>query len=563
MPNFVRTRWTVVLAIAIFLGVAGIVLESNFRQTDGHLIYAVDDAYIHMAMAKNLAGHGVYGVTADEFSSSSSSPLWTILLACAFKIFGVHDAIPFIVNLVLACLILIVAYRFLLQSGLKSWAIFSSLLAVMFLTPMWAVVFSGMEHALHILLVVVFIQYLKPIIQAEDPHIPGAQYWKGILLTAALVLARYESYALVGLAVVFLAVRRRRLLAGALVLSAVVPLVMYQAISVAHGWFWLPNSIFIRAGGNFVPGMTSSTPTNPLPSIVHSLEYVLQIFWKNITDGPHLACLVLSAILVLAMLLMRGRSFWKSACSLLSLYILMAVAHLVFGRIGYFFRYEAYLVASGSILLASSLFELRTVSNRAEATRAQRNLSAFMIVLCILLPAFPLGARSRNAFSTTPIASRNIYEQQYQMGTFLRQNYPGAAVAVNDIGAVSYLGNIHLVDLVGLGSIDILRLQRGGIYTTESIGKICEGHGVSVALLYDSWFERGNMHGVPSSWIRAGQWKILDNVICGDDIVSIYAVQPSKLGELVQNLRRFSSALPARVVQSGMYLSENTAGPAR
>src|SRR4051794_39850568 len=72
------------------------------RLTQGHLVYALDDAYIHMAIAKNLALHGVWGVQAGTFSASSSSPLWTLLLAGWFRAAGVSDAAPLLMNTAIA-----------------------------------------------------------------------------------------------------------------------------------------------------------------------------------------------------------------------------------------------------------------------------------------------------------------------------------------------------------------------------------------------------------------------------------------------------------------------------
>ena len=45
----------------------------------GVLEHAVDDVYIHLAMAEQLFAGG-YGVNADEFSSAASSPLYPLLL---------------------------------------------------------------------------------------------------------------------------------------------------------------------------------------------------------------------------------------------------------------------------------------------------------------------------------------------------------------------------------------------------------------------------------------------------------------------------------------------------
>ncbi|MCR4400347.1 MAG: hypothetical protein NUV35_05650, partial [Syntrophomonadaceae bacterium] len=69
---------------------------------NGMLVYALDDAYIHMAVAKNLILHHVWGVTAGHFSSSTSSLLWPSLLAALFAIFGINDSIPLVLNAILA-----------------------------------------------------------------------------------------------------------------------------------------------------------------------------------------------------------------------------------------------------------------------------------------------------------------------------------------------------------------------------------------------------------------------------------------------------------------------------
>ena len=64
--------WSLLLAgTAVLVSVATSV-NASLAGTHGVLVYAVDDAYIHMAVAKNLARHGIWGCTPFHFSSSSS-----------------------------------------------------------------------------------------------------------------------------------------------------------------------------------------------------------------------------------------------------------------------------------------------------------------------------------------------------------------------------------------------------------------------------------------------------------------------------------------------------------
>jgi hypothetical protein len=70
-------------------------------------LYSIDDPYIHLAVAKNLVLHGVYGVTPAEFSAASSSIVWPFLLAGLMWVLGVHAWIAFALNAALAVILLV------------------------------------------------------------------------------------------------------------------------------------------------------------------------------------------------------------------------------------------------------------------------------------------------------------------------------------------------------------------------------------------------------------------------------------------------------------------------
>jgi len=98
-------HWPVLAAIIILWCTVLLLLILSVRQNQGHLVYALDDPYIHMAIAKNFAQHGVWGVTRYEFSSSSSSLLWTVLLSAIYLIFGTNEIAPLVLNVIVATLV--------------------------------------------------------------------------------------------------------------------------------------------------------------------------------------------------------------------------------------------------------------------------------------------------------------------------------------------------------------------------------------------------------------------------------------------------------------------------
>jgi len=71
--------------------------------------------------------------------------------------------------------------------------------------------------------------------------------------------------------------------------------------------------------------------------------------------------------------------------------------------------------------------------------------------------------------------------------------------------------------------------------------------------VYDHWFDVYG--GIPSQWIKVGQWKISNNVVCGGDTVSFYAVDPNEQNRLCDSLRHFSQNLPQNVAQEGKYVN--------
>jgi len=84
MISSIKKHWSLIIGVVILWITIAILLSISVGKNKGHLVYALDDAYIHMAIAKNFAEHKVWGVGKEGFTSSSSSLLWTLLLALIY-----------------------------------------------------------------------------------------------------------------------------------------------------------------------------------------------------------------------------------------------------------------------------------------------------------------------------------------------------------------------------------------------------------------------------------------------------------------------------------------------
>lgn len=534
MIEMIKKHWPLGIGIGILWGIIIITLALVIRQNHGHFVYVLDDPYIHMAMAKNFVQHGVLGVTDRGFTSASSSPLWVLLLSFVYFLFGVNEISPFILNVIFGSLTLFLVYTFLRKSKLRSFPIFLCLCAVIFFTPLPTMIFIGMEHTLHILVTIIFVYLASRMLSQETSNL--SESFLLLLLAALLPVIRYEGLFLILVAVILFAFKKRLSYSFSLLCAAALPITVYGVISVLNGWYFLPNSILLKGS---VPGLSLMNIDKFLQALAVKLKLKRTI------------------ILVYAFLLnvfiyrfQKQKTLWKNSIVMAAIFSAIASLHLVFASIGWFYRYEAYIVATCVLVTAIVIHE-----NLAILPQIKSSKHAILIYVLIAFFIFPpvtyLTKRGFTALRDTPRATTNIYEQQYQMGLFLNQFYTGKGVAANDIGAINYLASINCLDLWGLASLEVLKAKRNNCFNTQKIYSLSKEKDVKLVIVFDYWFTE--FGGMPPQWIKCGQWKIIDNRSSASDTISFYAVNPLEANNLMNNLKAFSSHLPKSVIQMGAY----------
>jgi len=535
MHALTRKYWPLFCIMGVYW-ITVIVLVILSINLNGHLIYPLDDTYIHMAIAKNAVLHHVWGVTKYEFTSTTSSPLWTFLLAITYLALGVNEKSPLILNLLFGAFAILAAYFFLAKYINSRLRIFVILLVAVFVTPLPSLTLVGMEHVLHLLLSLSFV-YLSILALSKTTKLLQKYYVLLIALSPLVTTIRYEGVFLVFVVCVLFLVQKKVFYAVILGITALLPLMVYGLWSVAHGWYFFPNSLILKG----------HMPSFDLVGIINLLGYGAL---SSIISNAHILILLTATLSLFLVHYLKREILCVDMKYANIIFVGTLLLHMQFSATGYFYRYEAYLVFLGIVvtsIAANSLLPKKFV------WKINKETLPFYIIamLLILVIARPFGNRAFNSLSITPQATKNIYEQQYQMGAFLKQFYQGKTIALNDIGAATYLADIQLVDLIGLGSLEPSKLKLQKQFYTPQIYDLTQQRGTSIAIVYDYWYETSG--GFPQQWVRAGQWSISNNVVCGDNTVSLYAVDSSVKDELVENLRQYAAKLPADVKQSGMY----------
>jgi hypothetical protein len=504
--------WAFRLSSAAFFGLLVTVL--GVAAWRGPFAYAMDDAYIHLALARNVAFHGTWGLVPGIFQSASSSPGWTVLLAGVLRVWPFPDEwLPLALNVAAASWLLwsvsSMATRWSASRFGRGRALLVCLAVSIGLVPL---VLTGMEHTLHAAIVAQLLVLLQRRSFGQWTERERSAWYALLVIGVFVRLETLIVGAAACLAVLVLERSRkdrRRFSLAATGLALIAPLSVIAAFDLFAGAYALPNSV-----------MAKSVMTNGTLFDVGRIA-------TNIRVDPGLAVLGLLCLLV-AIHADRSR---RPERGLGAFTMALTIVGLEFsGAIGILGRYEAFaylgaLAVVGAYLLTGAI-DLRGLWPRRLG-----------VALAVIALAPPVGL-----LLGSPVAMGNINSQQATMGQFLAEYYDGQAVAVNDIGEVAYRHRGDLVDFEGLGSLDVLQHRRDGDFNADTIAADLAAHDVKVVAVFERFYEAV----LPPHLIRVGRWCMNDHVLVNADrCVTFFAPSPTEAVQLRTNLQAFQPDLPS------------------
>jgi hypothetical protein len=452
------------------------------------VVYSLDDPYIHLALARQIL-HGHYGINPSEFAAPSSSILWPFLLA-PFAFTRLSEFLPLLINLG-ALLVAVWWLQRWLEGYLSQWWALVATSALAFALNLYGLVLTGMENSLQVTLVIVVVLSLM----RERLAWP---FWLSVTL---LPLIRYEGLAISLPVLAYLVLspgqRVKAVVAGLIIVAGVVGFSLFLCF---HGVGFLPSSVLAKTG------LTLLQKLPGLDTVANNVEQ--QLFF------------VVIASFAAVLFVREGR-----AGEAVLLVLAPTVAHLLFGRYGWFGRYHIYFATWIVILFV-------TVYVRAGLPR----LWFLSAALAVWFAYASLD--SMIATLTTPLGSRNIADQQKQMAIIAR-DYLDEPVAVNDLGFVSFLAPRYILDLGGLASYEALQ-ARANPASDAWIADLMNRHHVEQAMIYDGLYPRR-----PANWIRVATLHLpLPWVTVGDDKVAFYSTSPEAATRLRQALANYRKSSP-------------------
>jgi hypothetical protein len=471
-----------------------------------------------MTIAKNFITHGLWAVNGLQFVSATSSPLWSLIISGVYFVTGVNSITPFILNVLLCAGVIYIVFRILKKFNTTNHA-FLVLLVFIMVSPLPALVFTGMEHIAQILCALLFVYLASEFIINEKKF---SSLLPLILISAIITSLRYEDIFLVFSVSLIFALRKKYIASIVVLAAGILPILFYGFISESHGWMFLPNPVLIKSK---IPDITSIEILKiPLRAVKRMFE-------------PDILFLIPPVFFVFYKSYKVKIKDWNPKQIMFFMFLITYILHMIFAQTGWFFRYEAYLVSLGIIVLWLNIYDYLLVKNTLNSGWSSK-LKPVLYVVIVL----SLAGRSVSSF-LVPQSTNNIYNQHYQMAMFVNTLPEKTVIAANDIGMLNYYSENKIIDLWGLADIDVGRSKLSKNYNTNSIDEITKQKNVELAIVYAPWFEQYG--GLPSSWEKTGEWQMTRlNIVCGNETVSFYTLNKNEYDKLKEKLYYYSGNLP-------------------
>lgn len=472
----------------------------SFIICDFRWVYTLDDPYIHLRVAENIVNHGGYGINPGEFSTPSSSIIWPFLLV-PFIVLGIGDYGPLIINLLAAGFCINILY-----SGLKKFTeeltvVEGALLftGIVFALNIPGLLFTGMEHLLHVLISLKLFYTIK---NAEDTESDYRELVLALIITAG-ILVRYEMGFFILPVFIYLIVKKKYKAAIWVILLPLIPVIIAGYFFVSNGMSFLPNSIVLKS--------TVSDTSNILSNVFGSLDRALR----------PLATLVTISVIFLFL----SRKSYKKKNNRFWIFFFTCTITIIATGYGIQFRYSPF-IWSWLILLFIEVVDISHYRDK----KVWGSLLIFGVAFISAFRSFPAGS------ILSPVASSNIYRQQYQMSRFIKE-YLKEPVAINDIGLVSYENTHPILDLLGLGNPHI---KRGKDINDNYLRELIRDKNITFVMIYHEFFPSLGEKYTHLGILMLNEYRRSP----ASKNVHFYTSDPAKKQYYYNKIREFSKTLP-------------------
>lgn len=435
-------------------------LLAGERTIAGAAGFPLDDSWIHLHFARNLAeGHG-FSYNPGVPVAGSTAPLWTLLLAAGAWVAGPSVAMVKVIGVLTTLAAALVTRRAALAWGAGPGMAVGAGVAVLWAGPLAWGALSGMEVPLAALLVA--------------GSLLGHARGRGVVtaaLAALAALARPEALVLAPLLALAGPLGARRLaLFAATATLLLLPAVIF---SLATAGTPVPATATAKVEGGLLGWLGGVSEPAWRLLVERPGQFLGE--WGEWLWATHPLLPLLLVPAVGAAWVRSGRALGLPALALLAHPLAMALLAPYRGPGFQEGRYSSHLLPLAAVLLA-------VLPGRRPGGGGWRRPAAAAAAVYLALAVVALAPAARRY----GWGVQNINAMQVHLGHWVEVNTPRRArLALNDIGAIAYLSRREVIDLIGLVTPEIRPYRRQG---EAAVLRFLLARCPEYVIVFPSWF---------------------------------------------------------------------------
>lgn len=425
--------------LAIVSAVLSIYYISYANTQNGVSSFPLDDPWIHLTFAKNLAEYGSFSYFKNEMATAgSTSPVYTILLAAGFFITKNEMILSYVLGIAFLICSVIAFYKLSsFEFGKENY--FALACTGIFILDKWMsfIADSGMETTMYIFFLIAGFYFYK-----QRKAVPFA------ILFALTFWTRPDAVAFYGAIIIdYIIVSYFAKTDKSLQLFSKNDLM--KIAGVAGGILILYFIMNLVLSGSLLPNTYNAKLTYYSPEFRSRGDFFKLEVWDYFTSGAYGIMMIgfLFSTLKLVYDLIK-KTYNQNTGYILFCFMLVFV---YWYKLPYAHRFGRYLMPIIPFLILVSMRGFRDISQIIASSFNSRSFANgfFIIIIAVTLVISAMNYNENK--ETYAYECKYIYDRQVKAALWIKDNTnEGDVIATHDVGAIGYYTNRKIVDVAGL-----------------------------------------------------------------------------------------------------------------
>lgn len=475
-------RLLIYVILAVVSALLSIYYITYANSHNGYNSFPLDDPWIHLTFAKNLAEYGSFSYFKNEMATAgSTSPVYTILLAAGFFITKNEMILSYALGIIFLVCSVISFYKLSsFEFGKENY--FALACTGIFMLDRWMsfIADSGMETTMYIFFLVAGFYFYK-----KRQAVPFAILFALTFWTRPDAVAFYGAIIIDYILVSYFAKTDKNIQ-----LFSKNDLMKIGVI--AGGILVLYFIMNLVLSGSLLPNTYNAKLTYYSPEFRSRGDFFKFEVWDYFTTGAYAIMMIgfLFSTLKLVYDLIK-KKYNQNTGYILFCFMLVFI---YWYKLPYAHRFGRYLMPIIPFLILVSMRGFRDISQIIGTSFNSRSFANGFFVLILILTLVLSGVNYNSNKLVYAEECKYIYDRQVKAALWIKDNSnDGDVIATHDVGAIGYYSGRKIVDVAGLVTPELITKLNDRNYNVI-MSDFMKQNSVDYLVFLQEWYRVANQN---------------------------------------------------------------------